>query len=302
MNTNYTALNQAFKTWLDTLGFSSSVVNTFPKLNKEFFNWLQTQNIHHAKDLTQKHVLAYFRYLENRPHKQKQTVFLSVNSLNHHFQAIDKFLEFLSVQGLAITPTNHRLKIYKDQHIKSIEPFTQEQIKTLYQTIPNTYQHLKFNLREKRHYELKLIFALYYACGLRLLEGLRLTVQNIDFERRTIFIEKGKNYKDRFIPMSAGVYRDLQDYVYNYRNTLKLPHSRLFIHEKTSIRNNLKNLLRESGDQQLQHKKVHLHLLRHSIATHLLQNGMSIENISLFLGHSSLETTQIYTHFLDQKH
>jgi integrase/recombinase XerD len=296
MNQNFAEVNKEFTIWLDTLGFSKSVVDVFPVLNVEFFNWLESKGVSHVKSITQKHVFSYFHYLENRPQKRESNTFLSINTLNHHFKAIDKFLEFLTVQGLATTPTNYRLKIYKEEHVKTIEPFTKAQIKSLYEAIPNSYKNLNFKTRERRHYELKLIFTLYYACGLRLSEGLNLTIKNIDFERRTVFIEKGKNYKDRFIPMSTGVYRDLQDYIYNYRNTLKLAHNRLFINKKDAMRKNLNHLLSEC--EELKHKRVYLHLLRHSIATHLLQNGMSIENISLFLGHSSLETTQIYTHFI----
>ncbi len=55
-----------------------------------------------------------------------------------------------------------------------------------------------------------------------------------------------------------------------------------------------------SEDVRLQEKEIGLHTLRHSIATHLLQNGMSLQKIQRFLGHSSLESTQIYTHVLDQ--
>jgi integrase/recombinase XerD len=129
-------------------------------------------------------------------------------------------------------------------------------------------------------------------------EGANLTFQNVDFDRRTVFVEQGKNYKDRVIPMSTGVYNTLQDYIYNFRSHLKLPHARLFLASKGELNKMLKHLQNVSKDQQIMQKRLSLHVLRHSIATHLLQNGMSIENIGLFLGHSSLESTQIYTHLI----
>ncbi|WP_308199610.1 tyrosine-type recombinase/integrase [Chitinophaga sedimenti] len=64
----------------------------------------------------------------------------------------------------------------------------------------------------------------------------------------------------------------------------------------------LKELVRLSGDAELQRKDVHLHTLRHSIATHFLQNGMALERIREFLGHTSLESTQLYTHLLSLQH
>jgi integrase/recombinase XerD len=62
----------------------------------------------------------------------------------------------------------------------------------------------------------------------------------------------------------------------------------------------LKLLQQRTDDLQLQEKNVRLHVLRHSIATHLLQNGMPLEKISKFLGHNSLESTQVYTHLIQE--
>jgi len=64
----------------------------------------------------------------------------------------------------------------------------------------------------------------------------------------------------------------------------------------------LKTLIQLTGNTELQQKDIHLHTLRHSIATHLLQNGMKLEMIKDFLGHSSLESTQIYTHLIGQEY
>jgi integrase/recombinase XerD len=63
----------------------------------------------------------------------------------------------------------------------------------------------------------------------------------------------------------------------------------------------LKILIQRVDNTELQSKEVGLHTLRHSIATHLLQNGMKLEAIAKFLGHSSLESTQIYTHLIEQE-
>jgi integrase/recombinase XerD len=67
---------------------------------------------------------------------------------------------------------------------------------------------------------------------------------------------------------------------------------------KAVLGNKLKYLQSVCDDENIKAKRLSLHVLRHSIATYLLQNGMSIENIALFLGHSSLDTTQIYTHLI----
>jgi integrase/recombinase XerD len=238
--------------------------------------------------------------LETRPHKKDKKRLLSNSHLNHNFLAIDKLLEFLHQYGMtnAPVPTNRRMKMDEQERIQKIEVLTHEEVKTLYNSIPNTYTRFLFAERQVRHYELKLIFALFYGCGLRLSEGYRMRIKDIDFERKTVFVEQGKNYKDRIIPMSAGVYKELQDYVYNFRSRLKLKHDRLFIYGKMVLHLRLKDLQKVCDDEAIKAKRLSLHVLRHSIATHLLQNGMSIENISLFLGHNSLDTTQIYTHLI----
>lgn len=303
MNTSYREINKQYTTWLDTLGFSSGVVADYNYRVRDFLEWLEAQSVNQINQLTQKHIKIYFEYLQNRPNKRIKGALLSVSHLNHNFIAVDKLLEFLHGQGMQNTPvpTNYRMRVDKDERIRKIEVLTKEQIKTLHSAIENTYPKLTFNHREQKHYQLKLIFSLHYACGLRLSEGAKIRLQDIDFERKTVFVEKGKNYKDRIIPMSTGVYNGLQDYIYNFRNKLKLPHNRLFIQPDTGALNKmLKHLQSVCEDEEIQQKRLSMHVLRHSIATQLLQNGMSIENISQFLGHSSLESTQIYAHVVEQ--
>jgi integrase/recombinase XerD len=301
MNHSYREINKNYTLWLDTLGFSSGVVLDYKERVNEFLEWLETHSVNQINQITQKHINDYFNHLETRPNKRRAGHLLSVSHLNHNFIAVDKLLEYLHTQSVqnTPTPTGYRLKVDKDERIRNIEPLSTEEIKTLIEAIPNTYKNLRFEQRETNHHQLKLIFALYYACGLRLSEGVKVQIKDIDFERKTVFVEKGKNYKDRFIPMSSGVYTALQDYIYNFRNLQKTTHNRLFLKGKDDLNKMLKHLQNECENEQIKQKRISMHLLRHSIATHLLQNKMSIENISLFLGHSSLESTQIYTHLAE---
>ena len=125
-----------------------------------------------------------------------------------------------------------------------------------------------------------------------------LQIQDIDFDKKTIFVRQGKGSKDRIVPMSEGVYKEVQNYIYNFRHRLKLNHNRLFIYNAQAQFLRLKHLQKICKDENIKAKRITLHSLRHSIATHLLENGMKIENIALFLGHSDLDSTQIYTHFV----
>lgn len=298
---NYKAVNIEYALWLGTLGFSNGVINDYRDRARDFFEWLQANNITHLTALQQQHISTYFDYLQTRPNKRRKGA-LSASHLNHNFAAVDKLLEFLHQMGSssAPIPTAYRIKPDKQARISKIQPLTREEIKALQDNITNpqlyTNAYYSFAKREQKEQTLKLIFALYYGCGLRRMEGYRLTVNDIDFERKTVFIRQGKGYKDRIVPMSKGVYEVLQDYVYNFRNLQRAKHKRLFLHTTGTLNNILQDLHRITESESLQSKRVTLHILRHSIATHLLQAGMNIESIALFLGHSSLESTQVYTH------
>lgn len=297
---NYTTIQNEYATWLNTLGFAASVCYDYKHRARDFFEWVEhTQGVSHISSITPKHIEIYFAYLQTRPNKRRPGG-ISVAHLNHNFIAIDKLCECLHQMGMssAPTPTNYRIKPDKEQRIKNIQPFTAAEIQILYNCIPDTYPGWDFISREQKHHQLKLIFALYYGCGLRRTEGLKLRIPDIDFDKKTIFIKQGKGYKDRIVPMNTGVCKAIEHYVYNFRNLQKAKHNRLFIQGENTLTRSLNHLQEICGDEAIKSKRIYLHLLRHSIATHLLQNGMAVESIALFLGHSSLESTQIYTHFI----
>lgn len=299
LNESYKSINNEYALWLSTLGFADKSVHEFKGVMKYFFRFLQQHHIKQINLLTQTHIEKYLHYLQTRPN-HLHTGALSTTSLNHYFFILDTFLEFLQHIGLhtAPPPTNFRIKQDKNERIYKIEPFTQTEIKTLKANIDNTYSRTHYEQRFAAHQRLHLIFALYYGCGLRLSEGYRLTINDVDFDKKTIFVRQGKNYKDRIVPMNENIYQFLQNYIYNYRNTLKLRHQRLFVSSVHVISKSLNALQNICSDAPLRSKRLFPHILRHSIATHLLQNGMSIESIAKFLGHSSLATTQLYTHLI----
>jgi integrase/recombinase XerD len=301
MNASYKAICEQYAFWLDTLGFAKrSVINYAGRAN-DFFTWLTAQNITSINWVTAKHVTHFFDYQENRT-DSKFGGKLSASYLNDYFMAIDKLMEFLHQMGMdgAPSPQNRRIAINEEDRIRKIEPFTIEEIKTLQALISETCPDYDHKHRELKHYQLKLIFTLHYACGLRLSEGMNVTAKDIDFNRRTLFVRQGKNYKDRIIPLSDNVLNALQDYIYNFRNLIKCGHSRLFIQPHITLSLDLKHLHSLCPDESIQGKRPTFHVLRHSIATHLLQNGMTIENIARFFGHSGLESTQIYTHIINR--
>lgn len=139
----------------------------------------------------------------------------------------------------------------------------------------------------------KCIVGLLYSSGLRRAELLNLNVTDIDSKRMVVIIKNAKGNKDRISVLSPSILRDLQSYYKEYR-----PEKYLFEGQKgekysvTSVLNIISSAAKKAGI----HKKVTPHMLRHSFATHLLENGTDIRHIQLLMGHSSTKTTEIYTH------
>ena len=301
MTENFAFIHGQYIIWLNTLGFSKSTIRRCNSCARDFLLWLENQNIIHIAQLKTAHIKTFYNYLQTRENK-KYGGTLSNSRLNDYYMAIDKLMEFLHQMGAddAPSPPNCRITIDQNERIRKIEPFTVEEIKTLQAKIENAYPDSDYKHRQLKQYQLKLVFALYYGCGLRLSEGYNLTAKDIDFNRKTIFVRQGKNYKDRIVPINDNIYNALQDYLYNFRNLIKCGHNRLFISHHGVLLKDLHHLHSLCPDENIRNKRLYFHILRHSIATHLLQNGMTVENIARFLGHNSLTSTQIYTHIANR--
>jgi integrase/recombinase XerD len=296
MNTSFTALTTAFKQYLQTLGFAATTCYDYPLFVKAFLKYLQQKNITHITQLTTKHMYDYYFFIEQkRSDRTKQT--FSTAHLNRIYGATDKFLEFLHHNGTSGTPaplkhTTERIRK------KQLQVLTAGEVQQLYNAIPLTFSDFTFALREPRQAAVKLMLNLCYGCGLRRSEALFLKPTDINFEQKIIHLKQGKNYKDRLIPMSKKVYEGLQDFIYNYHRSFTRKTNYLYPFTDKAMEEALQMLVKCCDDDVLKNKKPTLHTLRHSIATHLLQNGMTIENIAKFLGHSTLESTTLYTHII----
>lgn len=302
MNSHYKIILEEYALWYETLGYNSKTRKRYAGIIGQFFDYLQEHNINHITLLNHTHIKNYFEYVQSiKSQKTRETY--SIIHLNDIFLAVDKLCQFLVEMGMntAPAPLNFRIKTdQRQEKIDGIIPFTIEEIKQLQNAIPNTYENLSFAERQAKQYELQLIFALCYGCALRRMEAYNLTAKDVDFDRKTIFVKQGKNYKDRIVPMNDNVCNTLKDYIYNFRHRLKLPHIRLFVHSLSELHKSLKEVQQATENPQIQEKRLYFHILRHSMATHLLQNGMDIESIAKFLGHSSLVSTQLYTHIVNR--
>jgi site-specific recombinase XerD len=131
-------------------------------------------------------------------------------------------------------------------------------------------------------------------CGLRLLEGVQLCVKDIDSDRKLIHVVQGKGSKDRYVPLPDHTLMLLRHNWRTHRNPdwMFPARSGSGPMDKSGIQRAFQAALHESGV----HKDASIHTLRHSYATHLLEAGVSLRVIQVYLGHASPATTAIYTH------
>ena len=147
-----------------------------------------------------------------------------------------------------------------------------------------------------------------YSCGLRLHEALFLQVSDIDSDRMRIHVHRGKGAKDRYVPLPEQTLNILRTYWKLHRNPVwifpRLGHSgkegptAQIPMNKGSVQGALGRVLKQLKLQ----KRISVHTLRHSYATHLLEAGVNIRRIQQYLGHHSLNSTMVYLHLTTQGH
>ncbi|MBI9060336.1 MAG: tyrosine-type recombinase/integrase [Labilibaculum sp.] len=141
------------------------------------------------------------------------------------------------------------------------------------------------------------IAATLYSAGLRLSECLNLQINDIDSTNMVITVREGKGKKDRQTVLSDRLLKILREY---YRNSKIKPGSYLFPNSKDSnkpfSKRQIQGSIRKAGVEAGIKKPVSPHVLRHSFATHLMENGTNLRKIQVILGHKSLKTTSIYIH------
>ena len=144
-----------------------------------------------------------------------------------------------------------------------------------------------------------------YSLGLRMQEGLNLQVGDVDAERGLVHVHRGKGAKDRYVPLPTATLDLLRKYWVTHRHERFLFPAEGRDHQQaadaqtpmsaTAVQGAMKQITRQINFG----KKVSIHTLRHSYATHLLEAGVSLKVIQKYLGHSSLQTTMVYLHLTE---
>ncbi len=191
-----------------------------------------------------------------------------VNGLRYYFKVIGlshRNIEFPSIRSIHKLPT----------------VLSKQECKLLFQT-PHLFKH-------------RLALCFVYSAGLRVSEFSNLKINAVDFDRMMIHIRSGKGQKDRYVPLSKLIVRGLKQHLSTAR-----PKTYLFegmVPGKPYSERAIQSVMRDAVNQSgITKEKVCVHTLRHSYATHLLEDGVDIVTIKNLLGHSNIKTTMVYLH------
>ncbi len=212
---------------------------------------------------------------------------LHPHTIEHYYCYTEQFYLYLERKHIINNnPFNYYSFRVNKQNKKIRDILTQNEIETLYQSVKTIKE--------------KILLHLCYGCGLRALEVQQINLEDVKTEQNLVIVTSGKNNQYRAIPITKNMSSDFIKYL-RYRRGQSTRSEALLLNEKGtrlrtySARKMLNKLLKRSGVNEDGLREITLHSLRHSIATHLLENGMPVAQVQQLLGHKQMETTEIYT-------
>ena len=293
VNENYQELAESFYRYILRLGYNAKGCKARKNYLCEFLHWLEQKGLLNITKIRAGEISNYYNYISERPSKKDNGI-LSQKTTHSHMRIIrDLFIMLQNEDKIKINPCS-TLKFPYPRATEERTVLDQDEIKHLYKVAATAQE--------------KAILSLAYGCGLRVGELTSCNIEDIRLREKILIVPKGKGNKRRVVPISSGVVKDLADYYYNEREALTkgrdykpnesafMLHSRGGRMRKGTYNKHLKILVERTQNEAIKEKQITIHNLRHSIATHLLEQGIPVEQVRMFLGHSQLETTQIYTH------
>ncbi|MDO4377675.1 MAG: tyrosine recombinase XerC [Erysipelotrichia bacterium] len=263
---------------------SENTIDAYRRDIRRYLDYLFAQNIVSLEQVNRTVVLDYLNYLRTAD----ETKQLSNRSIARNLSSLRSFYRYLNDVGLFSGNPFLSVKVTNNQKRLPDYLFADE-IDLLLSC---------FDVNDDRGLRDRTMFEVMYGCGLRLSETVNLKISDIDFNNRLLYIV-GKGNKQRIVPF----YEVIEKLLKQYLNTVRVKYVKddveyVFINsrgEKLTSRGIQYILDRAVLENNLPFK-IHPHTLRHSFATHLLDAGVDIRFVQQLLGHSSLSTTQIYTH------
>ncbi len=284
-------------------GYAAGGARTDGQLVGEFLAWLERRGVVEIEAVTVEDVAAYWQQLTTKSKSGSGT--LGEKSQAHHRAAVRGVFAMLHHAGEIVSDPASGVRTERSgaAEAEEIPALTQGEVQELYAASDTLVE--------------RAVLGLGYGCGLRVSEAVALDIGAIRFggggrlAAGSVTVERGKGGRRRVVPLSAGVRDDLADYYYGERVELEAlggqRQDALVLNRRGermrqwTYNHVLGRLIGRAIKEQrigaeVLAKRTSFHGLRHAIATHLLERGLSLEQVRLFLGHQHLETTEVYTH------
>lgn len=247
--------------------YSIKTIKAYAAVIRDLSHFYKKRNL---EQLTNQDLKNYL-FSKTKRQLSSQTISLYANAINYLYLQIYKMNNY--------TPLKHPKKSQKLPVVLS----KKEILKIVAQ------------IKNPKH---SLMIRIAYSSGLRVSEVVNLKVRDVDFESNTIMIRNGKGRKDRLTVLSEKIKPDLQKFV-----VFKNLHDFVFASERGGklTTTTLQKIFQRALVKSKIKKSATFHSLRHSFATHLLENGVDIRYVQELLGHANIRTTQIYTHVTNPK-
>ncbi len=217
---------------------------------------------------------------------------LAPSTVSHNISSLKTFYSyFLKLGRISVSPTDGIKSPKLGTHLPT------------YLTIDEVNKLLDIEVTDAFSSRNKAILELMYATGLRISEVINLEFKNIDYDECIVRV-MGKGSKERIVPINDYAIKYLKDYIDNYRPELVKNEINNYIflnnHGRMLTRQGIFKMIKSYASLKGIKKTIGPHTLRHTFATHLLENGADLRVIQELLGHSDISTTQIYTHLTNE--
>ena len=270
-------------------GYSKNTLHRRDSDIRRFIGWCDERSLNHPNQVTKPILERYQRYLfyYRQEHNDQP---LSATSQNHYLSSVKQFFKWLTQQNyLLYNPASELVIIKPDTHLPVV--LSIEEVERLMQQPPI---HTAGGIRDRA------ILEIFYSTGIRRTELCNLKLHDVSLTRKTLFVREGKGKKDRLLPIGERALYWLTRYLDETRNQLlvDIQQDSLFLNDygeafrDTKLGDKVKRFMKNAGIDV----PGSCHLLRHAMATHMLENGAELRFIQAMLGHANVNATQIYTH------
>lgn len=256
---------------------------------RRFIAWCDERSLEHPNQITKIILDAYQKHLYY--YRQENGEPLTPTTRNHYISSIKMFFKWLAQENYL--PYNPASEVIAPRPTASRLPLvlTPDQVESLLQ---QPALDTAYGVRDRA------ILEVFYATGIRRLELCRLQMQDVVLAQQLLYVRRGKNGKDRLLPLGERATHWLVRYLNDARPQLvvDIREDTLFLNDygarfaDSKLGDRVKRLMEHAGI----HTEGSCHLLRHAMATHMLENGAELRYIQAMLGHADLKSTQIYTH------